>query len=97
MSQTSREFDAAHYLDSDEAIAAYLDAAIDECGDDPGFIAQALGTIARARNMSQLSRDTGLSRETLYRALSEEGNPTFSTVLRVCKALGVRISFRPAT
>ena len=64
---------------------------MEEAGDDPAFIAKALGTIARARGMSQVARDAGLSRESLYRALSGEGNPEFGTILKVAKALGLKL------
>lgn len=88
---TTRAWDSAEHLQTGEDIAAYLDAALDEAGDDPAFIAQALGTVARARGMSELSRSTGLAREALYRALSPTGNPSFGTVLKVIKALGVKL------
>ena len=87
-------FDSAEYLDSDEAIGAYLEEALET--EDPAFIAHALGTVARARGMSQIAKETGLSRESLYKALSTEGNPEFSTVVRVMKALGLRFSVAPA-
>jgi probable addiction module antidote protein len=64
---------------------------MEEAGDDPAFIAKALGTIARARGMTQVARDAGLSRESLYRALSGEGNPDFGTILKVVKALGLKL------
>jgi probable addiction module antidote protein len=88
-------FDPAAYLDSDEARAAYMTEALETS--DPAFIADALGVVARARGMSQVARDTGLSRESLYRALSPEGNPELSTLLRVIRALGLRLSAKPAT
>jgi probable addiction module antidote protein len=66
-------------------------AVLDEAGDDPAFIAKSLGHIARARGMSRLANDTGLSRESLYRALSGDGNPEFGTILKVIKALGLRL------
>ena len=72
-------------------MANYLDACMEEAGDDPAFIAKALGTIARARGMTQVARDAGLSRESLYRALSGEGNPEFGTILKVVKALGLKL------
>jgi probable addiction module antidote protein len=90
----TRPFDPAAYLDNDEACAAYMTEAI-ETG-DPAFIADALGVIARARGMSQVARETGLSRESLYRALSPGGNPELSTLLRVMRALGLRLSVKPA-
>jgi probable addiction module antidote protein len=72
-------------------MAAYLDACLEEAGDDPAFIAQALGVIARAKGMTQLARDTGLARENLYKALSIDGNPEFGTILKVIKALGLKL------
>lgn len=72
-------------------MAEYLNACIEEAGDDPAFIAKALGTIARARGMSQVAKDAGVSRESLYRALSGNGNPEFGTILKVVKALGLRL------
>lgn len=93
MTLKTTTWDSADYLKTDEEIAAYLDACIEEAPDDAAFIAHALGVVARARNMSQLARDTGLTREGLYKALSEEGNPSFSTVLKVVSALGYRLSF----
>jgi len=89
-------YDAADYLETEEDIAAYLDAVIDECGDDPSLIARALGDVARARNMSQLARETGMTREGLYKALSAAGNPSFGTVLKVAHALGLDLHFRPS-
>lgn len=89
-------YDTADYLKDEEDIALYLEAVMEEAGDDPAFIVKALGTIARARNMSKLARDTGLSREGLYKALSGEGNPSFDTVLKVAKALNIRLSLQPA-
>ena len=76
-------------------VVQYLQACIDEAGDDAAFIAAALGDIARARGMTQLARDTGLGRESLYKALSGEGNPSFGTVLKVLAALGLRLTVEP--
>jgi probable addiction module antidote protein len=87
-------YDTAEYLESNEDIQAYLDAVLEEGGDDPAYVVHALGSIARAKNMSQLARDAGLSREGLYKALSEEGNPTFATVTKIAKALGLQIRFQ---
>lgn len=87
-------WDSSEYLDSDEAIQAYLDACVEEANGDPAFIVHALGVIARAKNMSQLSRDTGISREGLYKAFSEQGNPTFATVAKVAKALGLSLELK---
>ncbi len=86
-------FDPAEYLDDSESIAAYLSDAL-ESG-DPAFIADALGVVARARGMSEVAREAGVSRESLYRALSADGNPEFATVLRVMKALGLQLSAAP--
>ncbi len=86
-------YDTADYLTNREEAAAYLEAAIEEAGDDPAFIAQALGTIARSGNLSELARATGLSREGLYKALSADGNPSFATISKVARALGLRIHF----
>ena len=86
-------YDAADYLSGLDDVAAYLEAAIDEAGDDPAVITQALGVIARSGNLSDLARRTGMSREGLYKALSAEGNPTFATVMKVSHALGLRIHF----
>ncbi len=87
-------FDAADYLTTEADIVAYLDAVMEESGDDPAMIARALGTIARARNMSQLARDAGITREGLYKALSEDGNPSFATIVKVAHALGLRLTFQ---
>ena len=88
-------YDSADYLSGIEDVAAYLKAAIDEAGDDPAVIAQALGTIARSGNVSKLARRVGMSREGLYKALSADGNPSFATVIKVARAVGVRIHFEP--
>lgn len=85
-----KPFDPAKYLDDDEAIAAYIEEAIDI--GDPAFIADALGVVARAKGMGQIAKDAGLSRESLYKALSADGNPEFGTILKVMKALGLRLS-----
>jgi len=93
---TTRPWDSAEHLKTDEDIAAYIDAALEEAGEDTAFIAKALGTVARARGMTQLAKDTGLAREALYRALSPSGNPKFDTVLKVLRALGVQLRASPA-
>lgn len=92
----TKRWDSAQYLKSDEDVQAYLEAVLEDGGDDPAYIVHALGVIARAKNMSQLARDTGLSREGLYKALSDEGNPTFATVTKIAKALGLQIRFETA-
>lgn len=92
MALKTNRWDSAQHLATEEERAVYLDACLEEAGDDAGFIAHALGVVARSRSMSQLARDTGLTREGLYKALSEEGNPSFGTVLKVVGALGYRFS-----
>jgi probable addiction module antidote protein len=84
-------YDLAEQLRTPEEVTAYLDAWFDEAPDDATGIARALGDIARARGMTQVARDAGLSRESLYKALSEGGNPSFATILKVARALGVRL------
>ncbi|VVQ07101.1 hypothetical protein PS914_04693 [Pseudomonas fluorescens] len=91
MTEQFARWDSAEYLKTEEDMANYLDACMEEAGDGPAFIAKALGTIARARGMTQVARDAGLSRESLYRALSGEGNPEFGTILKVVKALGLKL------
>ena len=86
--------DPAGHLDGPEAIAAYLEGAFAD--GDPAEIADALGVVARARGMTTVAEQTGLSRQALYKALSDEGNPSLSTLLKVTRALGVRLSFQPA-
>ena len=89
-----RPFDPADYLDTDKARAAYMTEAFES--NDPAFIADALGAIARSHGTSNVARDTGLSRENLYRALSAEGNPELSTLLRIMQAHGMRLAAKPA-
>ena len=84
-------YDVAEQLRTPEEMAAYLDAWLTDAPDDAAGIARALGDIARAKGMTQVARDAGLSRESLYKALSENGNPSFATVLKVAKALGVQL------
>ncbi len=84
-------YDVAEHLRTPEEMAAYLDAWLDEAPDDAAGIARALGNIARAKGMTQVAKDAGLSRESLYRALSAEGNPSFATILKVARALGVKL------
>ncbi len=86
-------YDTADYLKTEEDIAAYLEAVMED--GDPGLIAAALGDVARARNVSQLARDTGMSREGLYKALSGNGNPSFATIMKIAHALGLRMAFQP--
>lgn len=96
MTIKTTRWDSAQYLQTDEDIQLYLDACIEEAGDDPAFIVQALGVIARAKNMSQLARDTGLTREGIYKAFSPDGNPSFATVAKVAKALGLQLTVQTA-
>jgi probable addiction module antidote protein len=84
-------YDVAEQLRSPEEMAAYLDAWLAEAPDDAAGIARALGDIARAKGMTQVAREAGLSRESLYKALSENGNPSFATILKVARALGLRL------
>ena len=90
-------YDVSEHLRTPEEMAAYLDAWLEEAPDDAAGIARALGDVARAKGMSQVAKDAGLSRESLYRALSAEGNPSFATVLKVAKALGVRLHAHAVT
>jgi probable addiction module antidote protein len=83
------DFDASRYLDSEEAIAAYLTDIL--TANDPALLAAALGDIARARGMSEIARASGLTRDALYKALRSDAQPRFDTVSRVCSALGVRL------
>ena len=89
-------YDVAEHLRTPEEMASYLDAWLEEAPDDTAGIARALGDIARAKGMSQVAKDAGLSRESLYRALSADGNPSFATVLKVARALGVRLHAQAA-
>ena len=89
----TRPWDVTEHLENEQDMAAYLEAALDE--DDPSLVAAALGDIARAKGIAQIARKTGLGRESLYKALSSEGNPEFATVLKVVRALGLR--FRATT
>ncbi len=84
-------YDVAEQLRTPEEMAAYLDAWLDEAPEDAAGVTRALGDIARAKGMSQVARDAGLSRESLYKALSETGNPSFATVLKVARAVGVKL------
>ena len=87
-------FDAADYLTTAESIEAFLEDAFEDS--DPAFIAHAIGIVARAKGMSQLATDTGLTRQALYKALSAEGNPEFATVMKVIKALGLKLAVQTA-
>ncbi len=90
MAIRTRRWDAADHLDTPEMIVLYLEAAFED--GDPQLIASAIGDAARAHGMTRMAAETGLTREALYRALSEQGNPEFSTVLKVLGALGLRLA-----
>jgi probable addiction module antidote protein len=92
MKTTTTPYDVAEHLRTPEEMAAYLEACIKEADGDAAFIAKALGDIARARGMTQVARDSGLSRESLYRALSGERSPSFDTILKVVSALGLKLN-----
>lgn len=86
-----KEWDSSQYLKSPKAISVYLNDILSDpaASQDPGLLAHALGVIARAKGMTEIARETGLSRESLYKALSEEGNPSFATVMKVLQALSI--------
>jgi probable addiction module antidote protein len=88
-------YDSAEYLKTPEHVAAYLEAALED--GDPRVIATALGNIARAKGMSDLAREAGMGRESLYTALSPDGNPEFATVLKVVRALGIKLHAEAAS
>lgn len=87
-------FDAARYLDDDEAIAEYMTAVLET--DDPDLLLLALGDVARAKGMAQVAKDAGLGRESLYKALAPGAKPRFETVMKVARALGVKFTAQPA-
>ena len=89
----TRRWDPADHLDTDEDIVAYLEGAFED--GDPALIAAALGDVARSRGMTKVAADAGLGRESLYKALSPNGNPEFATVLKVMQALGLRLHASP--
>jgi probable addiction module antidote protein len=93
MKVTFSRYDTADYLKTEEDIAAYLEAVMEE--GDPALISAALGDIARARNLSQLARKVGMSRQGLDKALSGNGNPTLETIVKVAQALGLQMAFKP--
>ncbi|MBK8636734.1 MAG: putative addiction module antidote protein [Chromatiaceae bacterium] len=95
MAEHFSRWDSADYLGTSEEMQLYLDACIAEDTGDGRLIAQALGTLARARNMAQLARETGISREGLYKALSGHGQPNFSTIVKVARGLGLEVAFKP--
>lgn len=87
------KFDPADYIDSIDDAATYLQIALEESTEDPTAVPRALGVIARSGNMSELARRVGMSRDGLYKALSDQGNPTWSTVLKVSEALNLKLTF----
>jgi probable addiction module antidote protein len=93
MALLTHSYDTANYLDSEEAIEAFLEAIFED--GDPQLIAAGLGAIARARGMSKVARKSGLSREGLYKALNANGNPELGTILKVVKALGFQLTAKP--
>ena len=93
---TTTRYDVAEHLRTPKEMAAYLEATIEEAKGDAALIAKALGDIARAKGMAQVARDAGLSRESLYKALSGERSPDFDTILRVVEALGLELHAEPA-
>jgi probable addiction module antidote protein len=92
METKTAPYDVAEFLETPEEMAAYLEACIQESDGDAAFIAKALGDIARAKGMTQVARETGLSRESLYKALSGDRSPSFDTILKVVSALGLQLS-----
>jgi probable addiction module antidote protein len=94
MSAKTKVFDAATYLETEEDVVAYMTEAL--ASGDAAIVAHALGVVARARGMSRIARETGLSRESLYRALSPDGNPELATVLRIIAAMGLRLTAESA-
>jgi len=88
-------YDVAEHLRTPEEMAAYLEACLEESNGDASFVAKAIGDIARAKGMTQVAKDTGLSRESLYKTLSGERNPGFDTVLKVVRALGIEFHASP--
>ena len=92
MQTKTAPYDVAEFLETPEEMATYLEACIQESEGDSAFIAKALGDIARAKGMTQIARETGLSRESLYKALSGNRSPSFDTILKVISALGLKLS-----
>jgi probable addiction module antidote protein len=95
MATQTYPWDASDHLKTKEDIVAYLEAALED--GDPSLIAAALGDIARSKGMTQIARETGLGRESLYKGLSIEGNPEFTTVIKVLQAIGLRFQVVPIT
>lgn len=95
MALETKPWDVTEHLQTAEEVAAYIEAVLED--GDPALIRAAIGDVARARGMTQIAREAGLSRESLYKALSTSGNPSFDTVARVLKTLGVRLSAAPTS
>jgi len=93
---TTSRYDVAEHLRTPQEMAAYLEACIEEANGDAAFIAKALGDMARAKGMAQVAKDAGLSRESLYKALSGDRAPSFDTILKVTQALGIKLHAQPA-
>jgi len=93
---TFSTYDTADYLKTEKQMAQYLDACLSEAGDDAGYIAEALGTIARAKGMSKIARDLEVTRAGLYKSLSKDGKPSFEIILKVIRALGMRLTVEAA-
>jgi probable addiction module antidote protein len=91
MENTSDSYDVVYYLKTEKDMAFYLEACFDQAGEDTAKIAAALGDIARAKGMTEIAEATGLTREGLYRTLSKDGNPSFSSIVKVIKALGLKL------
>jgi probable addiction module antidote protein len=95
MALKTSKWDSAEHLQTKDDIALSLEACLEEAGDDAAFITKALGNVARAQGMGQLAMDTGLGRESLYKSLSGDGNPSFATIVKVLHALGMRLHIEP--
>lgn len=93
--ETFARYDSADYLRTEADITAYLEACAEEAPNDPAFMLKALGTVARARNITQLAETTGMTRAGLYKAFSGEGNPSLANTMKVAKALGYRLALVP--
>ena len=95
MAIKATKWDVSEYLETEEDIAAYLNAVMEE--GDPALLQAAIGDIAKARGMTSIAREAGVGRESLYKSLSANGNPSFQTIAKVADALGLQVSFQPAT
>jgi probable addiction module antidote protein len=93
MKEELAPYDSADYLKNAEDAYYYLEAALEEAGDDPAFMLKVLGAVARSGNMTELARKVGVTRESLYKAFSEKGNPSYFTIAKLANSLGLRIRF----